>query len=168
MDIGSITAAVQSLKAAGDIATGLLRLHTAAEIQPKIAELNRQIIDAQHQVFAANAAQTELLKQIQELERQIGRMQDWEAQKQRYGLAAPFAGCMVYALKKEKCEGEPPHYLCVACYQKGEKSILQGMEIPGGGRGAVYLCSRKECGSQAETRWCNVTPPQYLEDIKPE
>lgn len=167
MDIGSIAAAVNSLKVAGDIAKGLLSLHTAAEVQSKAVELNQQIIEAQHQIFAANAAQTALFERIRDLEGQLARMKDWEAQKQRYVLAAPFAGCMVYALKKDMSNGEPAHYLCVACFQKGERSILQGMEQPGGGRrSAYYLCPRRECGSQAVTQWSNVSPPEYFEDIK--
>lgn len=88
MDIGSITAAVNSLRVAGDIAKGLINVHTAAEVQSKAIELNQQIIDAQHQIFAANAAQTALLEYIRELEDQVASMKEWEAQKQRYSLAA--------------------------------------------------------------------------------
>jgi hypothetical protein len=62
MDFGSITAAVGSLKAAGEIAKGLIGLKSDAEVQAKAIELNQKIIDAQHQIFAANTAQTSLLE----------------------------------------------------------------------------------------------------------
>lgn len=166
MDIGNITAAVNSLKVAGDIARSLFNLHTAAEVGAKASELNRQIIDAQQQVFAANAAQTALLERVRELEGQLERMKAWDAQKQRYALAAPFAGCMVYALKKERSDGEPPHYLCTACFQRGERSILQGKERLKGSFNSVYFCPRAECHAEAETKYGDVPVPQYFEDIK--
>jgi hypothetical protein len=76
MDIASIVGAVNSLKVAGDIAKGLISLNTMAEVQSKAIELNQKIIDAQHQIFAANAAQTELVERIRELEGQVTRMKD--------------------------------------------------------------------------------------------
>jgi len=165
MDMGSITAAVGSLKAAGEIAKGLINLKTTTDVQAKAIELNQKIIDAQHQIFAANAAQSNLVEQIRELESQMTRMIDWAAQKQRYKLAAPFIGCMVYALQKSMSEGETPHYLCTSCFQKGQPSILQGKEGRQGlGIRAVYYCP--VCKSEAMTGWNNVSPPQYFEDIK--
>jgi predicted SprT family Zn-dependent metalloprotease len=163
MDIGSITAAVGSLKAAGDIARGLISLKTMSEVQAKAIELNEKIIDAQHQIFTANVAHSELAERVRELESQLARMNDWEAQKLRYKLAAPFPGCMVYALQKSVSDGQTPHYLCTSCFQKGQPSILQGKEQRGGGT-AYYYCPT--CKSDAITSWSNVTPPQYFEDIK--
>jgi hypothetical protein len=163
--VGSITAAVGSLKAAGDIAKGLISLKTTTEVQAKAIELNEKIIDAQHQIFAANAAQTTLLERVRELEVDLARINDWKTQKLRYKLAAPFIGCMVYALQKSMSDGEPAHYLCTACFQRGHRSILQGRETNGPGRStAVYYCFA--CKAEAKTQWGNVSPPQYFEDIK--
>jgi hypothetical protein len=163
MDMGSITAAVGSLKAAGDIAKGLISLKTTAEVQAKSIDLQEKILDAQHQIFAANAAQTSLVERIRELEAEIARMNDWATQKQRYKLATPFAGCMVYALQKSMSDGETPHYLCTACFQKGQPSILQGKEA-GAMRNSYYYCP--VCKSEASTQYRNVSPPAYFEDIK--
>jgi hypothetical protein len=166
MDFGSITAAVGSLKAAGEIAKGLIGLKSDAEVQAKAIELNQKIIDAQHQIFEANAAQSSLLERLRDLEGQLARMHDWDAQKQRYRLAAPFSGCMVYALQKSMSDDETAHYLCTACFQKGQRSILQGKQTHGPGRpSAVYYCP--SCKSDAKTQWTNVTPPQYFEEITP-
>jgi hypothetical protein len=168
MDMGSITAAVGSLKVAGEIAHGLITLKTTTEVQAKAIELNHKIIDAQHQIFAANAAQTTLVERIRELESQIARMRDWDAQKQRYKLATPFPGCMVYALQKSMSEGQPAHYLCTSCFQKGEPSILQGREgrqTKEGKARAAYWCP--VCESAAPSQWMNVTAPAYFEGIGP-
>jgi hypothetical protein len=163
MDFGSITAAVGSLKAAGEIAKGLIGLKSDAEVQAKAIELNQKIIDAQHQIFAANAAQTSLLERIRELEAEITRMNDWATQKLRYKLATPFPGCMVYALQKSVSDGEPAHYLCTSCFQKGQPSILQGKEA-GAMRNSYYYCP--VCKSEASSQWRNVSPPEYFEKIK--
>lgn len=166
MDMGSILAAVNSLKVAGDIAKGLISLKTMAEVQSKAIELNQQIIDAQHQIFAANTTQTALVERIRELESQVTRMKDWDAQKQRYKLATPYTGCMVYALQKSMSDGQPPHYLCASCFQQGQTSILQGMEQSVGH--SIYYCPRLNCRSQAVTAWMNVPAPEYFEDIQPQ
>lgn len=164
MDMGSISAAVTSLKVAGDIAKGLVSLHTMAEVQSKAIELGQKIIDAQHQIFTANTAQTALVERVRELEGQLTRMKDWDTQKQRYKLAAPFPGCMVYALQKSMSEGQTAHYLCASCFQKGEPSILQGKEGGGGMARAAYFCP--VCKSAALTQWMDVEAPKYFEDIQ--
>lgn len=169
MDIAAISSAVTSLRVAGDIAKGLISLNTMAEVQAKAIELNQKIIDAQHQIFSANTAQTTLVERVRELESQIARMKDWNAQKQRYKLAAPFPGCMVYALQKSMSEGQTPHYFCAACFQNGQPSILQSREgrqtREGRVRGNFYC---PVCKSEAVTGYMNAVAPQYFEDIKPE
>lgn len=169
MDYQSITAAVTSLRLAGDIAKGLIHLNTMTEVQSKAIELNDRIIEAQHKIFEVNAAQSVLIEKVRELETQVARMRDWDTQKLRYRLAAPFPNCMVYALKKDMSEGQPAHYLCASCFQKGEASILQGREVRQSKEGrsnASYLCPN--CRSEAVTSWFNVPAPQYCEDIQPQ
>lgn len=172
MDMGSISAAVTSLRMAGDIAKGLISLKTMTEVQSKAIELNQQIIDAQHQMFEANATQATLTERIRELENQIARMKDWDVQKKRYRLAAPFAGCMVYALLKPMSEGEPAHYLCTACFGRGERSILQGKEGVQPKSGGIpygrYVCPNPNCRAEATTRYISIAAPQYFEDMKQE
>ena len=173
IDMGSIAAAVSSLKGASDIAKGLLSLHTMAEVQSKAIELNQAIIDAQHQIFAANTAQSALAERVRQLEGDIARMKDWDTQKERYKLAAPFEGCMVYALQKSMSNGEPAHYICAACYQRGQRSILQGVEGrtrkgESGRPVGSYNCPLPSCKSEAFTGYVSAPAPQYFEDIKPQ
>lgn len=169
MDLGSITAAFGSIKAAGEVVKGLMGLHTLSEVQAKAIELNEKIISAHQQIFTAQTTQTELIDRVRELEGEITRMKNWDAEKQRYELVAPFPGCMVYALKKSMGGGQPPHYLCTSCFQRGQPSILQGREnrtMKGGGIPySSYSCP--VCNNQAFTQWTNVVAPQYFEDIKP-
>jgi hypothetical protein len=165
--LAELVAATESLKAAGQIAVGLIDLKTTTEVQAKAIELNQKILAAQNDLFAANAAQAALIERVRELEREVARMKHWDTQKQRYKLAAPFSGCMVYALQKSMSNGEPPHYLCAACYQNGKPSILQGKTVGAAGislRNAFYQCAT--CKSEAITRWTNIPTPQYFEDIQ--
>ena len=47
MDIGSIQAAIGSIKTVGDIAKGMMDLKMASKIQSKVIELQREILSAQ-------------------------------------------------------------------------------------------------------------------------
>src|SRR3954469_5745036 len=124
IDMGSIAAAVSSLKGASDIAKGLLSLHTMAEVQSKAIELNQSIIDAQHQIFAANAAQAQLVERVRHLEGQVAAMEDWNSEKQRYKMVTAYGAVTAYAVHKSISNGETPHYLCANCFQGRKRSIL--------------------------------------------
>jgi len=163
MDMSTITAAVTSLRMAGDIAKGLISLNTLSEVQSKAIELNEKIIEAQHRIFEANASQHALNDRVRELEEELARMKAWDTQKQRYKLVAPFPGCMVYALKKDKADGETPHYLCTNCFNRGQPSILLGKGDSPTQRNASYYCPL--CKAEAFTKWHNTQAPAYAEDI---
>lgn len=164
IDMGSISAAVTSLKAAGDVAKGLIGLHTMAEVQSKAIELNQMIIDAQHQIFAPNAAQTALVERVRELEKEIASMEAWDGQKDRYQMCIPFSGTTVYALKKSMSNGEPPHYICANCYESRKRSILQNSKDKEGW--TLFLCPG--CRAEIRTRWRGGVPAAYAEDVKPQ
>jgi len=161
IDMGSIAAAVSSLKGASDIAKGLLSLHTMAEVQSKSIELNQAIIDAQHQIFAANAAQTALVERVRELERQIAAMESWDAEKKRYQMATPYSGVTVYAVQKSMSNGEPPHYLCANCFQSRKRSILANTSTKEGW--VAIICAA--CKFTAQTRFRGIGPAKYAEEI---
>lgn len=165
VDMGSITAAVGSLKVAGDIAMGLINLKTMAEVQAKAIELNQKIIAAQHEIFAANAAQSTLVERVRDLEKQIARMEAWEAQKKRYQMASVLAGTTIYALKKSMSDGEPPHYICASCYQTGHRSILQNGQDMKTMR-TFLVCPNPACKAETPTGYNGFPQRRYAEDIK--
>src|SRR5262245_28439080 len=92
----------------------------------ELANLTDIVSDTSGRLFAVQSALLALQQENAELGVKLARMQDWETQKKRYKLATPFPGCMVYALQKSMSDGEVAHYLCASCYQRGEKSLLQG------------------------------------------
>ena len=81
VDIAAIGGAIGSIRAAGDIANAMLKLHDAKALQDKTIELNRIILSAQHDAIAANAAQLELVARINQLEKEISDLKSWEADK---------------------------------------------------------------------------------------
>jgi CII-binding regulator of phage lambda lysogenization HflD len=166
MDPGTfIATAVTSVRGLTDIARGLKSLKNLSDIQPVAVELYEQIITIQQHLSDANSAMSAQVERIRDLEVQIARMNEWQAHKLRYKLAAPFPGCMVYAVQKSMADGEPAHYLCAACYQNGVRSILQGRDRFAAGANALYVCPARNCGAVATTTWGGIQPPKYFEDI---
>jgi hypothetical protein len=140
-ELSAFQAAATSLKTAGDIAKALLDLKVAADVQAKVIELNRMILTAQSDAMTAQATQIELLERVRELEGELKGLEDWEAEKQRYGLMRDNGGCMIYSLKQSFVDaGEEPHALCPHCYENDKKSFLQ--PAPEGVRQQGHHCPK--------------------------
>ncbi len=162
MDIGSIAAAASSLKVAGEIATGLMSLKTMKEVQDKAIELNQKLINAQHEIFAANAAQSTLVQRVSELENQIAEMKAWDEQKKRYKLTTPWEGrpALVYAMRESCKETEIAHWICTNCYDAGRRSILQ----PKKDIKLLILLACPFCKNEINTGFREIGPAQYVVD----
>jgi hypothetical protein len=154
VDVAAISGALSSIKAAGDIANAMLRLHDAKALQDKTIELNRAILSAQHDAIPANAAQSELVARVRELEREIAELKSWEADKSRYQLTDIGCGVVALAIKENMRNGEAFHRICADCAAKGKKSYLQPQV-----QGPYY--DRYKChGCGAELSVDKGTPPQ--------
>jgi hypothetical protein len=125
VDIAAIAGAIGSIKAAGEIANAMLKLHDAKAFQDKAIELNRIILSAQADAIAANAAQAELVAQIRQFEEEIARLKDWEADKKRYELTELSPGVVALSTKESMRGGEPFHRICADCAANGKKFYLQ-------------------------------------------
>lgn len=135
---------IASLKAAGEIAQGLVSLRDTALIQGKVIELQGVILSAQSSAMSAQSDQSALLEKVRDLERYVASLEAWDAEKQRYELKEVRDGALVYALKEEAKGTEPAHYICVECYGNRRKSILR-QETWFPGRATVLVCDH--CGS---------------------
>src|SRR6266404_9978662 len=108
---------LNAFKTMFDMAKGLQNIHdTAAR--------DRAVIDLQREILAAQGEQFALLQRVGDLEKQVTKLEAWDADKQRYKLVELKPGVLVYAQKEGMENGEPAHYLCTSCYQSGQKSIL--------------------------------------------
>ena len=113
------------LRAATDIAIGLGKLHTMAEVNAKAIELQGAILSLQSDAFAAQAQQSSMIQRIRDLEEEIRQVKAWEETKQRYSLYEPIPGSFVYASKENSGSPEPSHWICANCYEDNKRSILQ-------------------------------------------
>jgi Zn finger protein HypA/HybF involved in hydrogenase expression len=139
-DMGSISAAISSLKTAADLAKGFFDLKEAAAVQGKVIELQRVILNAQSSALEGQSDQQKLHDRIRELETELAKLEGWEKEKGRYVLRKLPPGVYVYSLKKEAADREPPHHLCAKCFNNGKKAILQ--------ESGIDYMKCHECGSE--------------------
>lgn len=131
-------AALSSLKLAYDLSKAMLDVSGAVKVQGKIFELQREILSAQASAMGAQQAQTTLLSQIDNLEKEIVSLKDWGRDQERYELKAIDTGAFAYMLKPGMERDEPPHWLCAKCFGQRQKSFLQfrgQVSTIAGGRG---------------------------------
>jgi hypothetical protein len=126
IDMGSIAALTTSLQSVFEITKVMKDLRDGAAIQGQVIELQAAIMSAQSSALAAQTDQFALLNKVRELEEKIAQFEDWDAERERYELKAVYPGAFAYVPKPGMQGTEPPHWLCTACFQKREKSILQG------------------------------------------
>ena len=131
--IAEISAGLNSLKLAKDFVQALNGVQTAAAINDVKLTLQGHILDAQQALFTAQEAQSAAARRIAELEQHIVQLERWSAEKERYQLEDAGQGSVAYHLKPGMEPGEPDHWICPACYEKGQKSILKHETLPTGG-----------------------------------
>jgi hypothetical protein len=127
-DLSAISDALTSFKALKDIALAMVGLRDAKAFDAKLIEFNSALIDAQTSVFAVNQERTALVERIGALEAKVTELENWETEKQRYELKEVAPRNFAYVLKPQTQGSEPSHWICPGCYQKRQKSILQGIE----------------------------------------
>jgi hypothetical protein len=132
-DMLAIAQGLNALKATTDIIKAMAGLRDAAQILEKTVELNQKILTVQTALADAQAEQTTLIQTIRHLEEEVARLKTWEAEKQRYELKEVAPRTFAYVLKPNAGDPEPAHWICASCYQKNQKSILQGEKWYGGG-----------------------------------
>ena len=128
MVIAEIVTGLSGIKTALDILKGIKKTQASGSILAEIADLQSALIDVQQGIMAANQTHTADIDRIRELEQKVADLKAWDGEKARYELKNVWQGTMVYALKPDNRGGEPPHWLCANCYQKGKKCILQAAQ----------------------------------------
>lgn len=162
MDYGMLQGAVVGLKTAADLAIAFGKVKTMAEVQGKAVELQQVILSAQSSALAAQSEQFTLLQEIRDLKEEVARVKAWDTEKQRYALAKPWAGAVVYALKESAANGEPAHYLCTHCYADGKKSVLNRVVNPAANGFSMFVC---RCKAQIQTPYRGQVGFRYAEAL---
>ncbi|AZR58590.1 hypothetical protein [Eikenella corrodens] len=123
--LSSIASAFAVLKQASDVLQSFQNAKTEMEIHQKTTELYGIISSIYPELISTQEAHAAAKSRIAELEGEIARQKDWEAEKQRYTLHQHPLGALTYRLKEAQPDGAPVYDLCTNCYQEGIKSILQ-------------------------------------------
>ncbi|ETD85757.1 hypothetical protein ACTTAF_06340 [Rhodobacter capsulatus] len=110
-------------KSATETAQSLKALFDKPEVD---ATATKQLIsDLLDRLISLQTAQIAMHGTIRDLEQEQRRVEKFEADAVRYALTKTEQGALVYELKPEHAQTEPPHCICATCYQKQVKSILQ-------------------------------------------
>lgn len=122
---GEILGAIQGMKSAMDLGKALLAANVDFEVKKQLMDMQHRLLSAYNALLDAQSDVETARRELADLRLQMAQRDGWETDKQRYKLIALGAGSTVYALKSGLADGEPPHYLCVSCYNASKKSILQ-------------------------------------------
>ena len=116
-----LSAVMDPLKSAGETAKGLIDIRDTVKFGNAVIELQAQILAAQQGAFIAQTRESALAEEVRGLKARMAELEEWDAEKQKYQLEQVYSGALAYVLKPESDTGEPPHWLCTACYQHGKK-----------------------------------------------
>lgn len=75
----------------------------------------------------ANMTNVKISEALRNVREELRRDDHLERQKARYKLVATSQGAMVYQLREDMADGEPPHFICPVCLNKDRLvTYLQG------------------------------------------
>jgi len=120
-----IVSAVQSAKALGELVKAAHSLSNYTEFVAAVSEVSTKLMSATAVALASQEKQAALANEIAELKGKLRKLEHFKREAERYELEKlPFGG-LVFSLKKGMENGQPSHYLCAACMNKGEITIMQ-------------------------------------------
>ena len=138
--IAEINAAIQSTKALNDLLKATRELRNASDFAAAINDLSTKLTQMIGVAAEAREKQLALANQVDTLKKENDELKNWNRERERYQLAEISRGVFAYTLKPGMENNEPPHQLCVNCFNGGEKMFLQNGPH---GTGIVARCT---CG----------------------
>jgi len=139
-----IVAAVQSAKMLRELISAAHGMSNYLEVMTAVNAVQEKLSEALVSNLASVEKQSALSNRVNELEQQVVKMENWNAEMQRYALKDIDGGFIVYALKPSMANGDPLHYLCTCSINKREKHVFQPLSV--WASGANYRC--ESCGLQ--------------------
>lgn len=132
-----ISAAISSVKAAAEIAKAANNLANFNEVVTALSEVNTKLLEATAVALASQEKQAELISRVAALEKELSEIKSVQSARERYTLQTLSSGALVYGLIKEKANGEPHHYVCTHCMDRGFPQRLQPVQQ---GTFLFYVC----------------------------
>jgi hypothetical protein len=137
---------------AASSAINLVRSFVDVRDEAKVLQLKAELLGL---LVEAQQAQAALVDEKRALAERVRELEAWDCKKERYQLEAVGYGGFAYALKPDTEPNEPAHYLCAACFDHGQPSVLHKETRPGR---AEYLACHT-CGSDILLR--GVASPEH-------
>lgn len=116
--------AVASASAAKDISQSLITLRDEEMIRSRVFDLNNNLMDLQQQLMQAQVEQMQLISKVADLERQNESLRKQTDLESRYVLHQFSTGAFAYKLKPENSDGQPEHFLCSKCFERGTRTTM--------------------------------------------
>jgi len=135
------------LNAAGEGLQKLIETRDLVKFGDTFREMHGQIITAQRGAIAANVREAALLDQIRALEEKVRSFETWNAEKDRYEMKALRSGVYAYMLKEAERGIEPPHWVCITCYNNRKISPMQ-WSAGTAQNYRKYVCSDPSCKAE--------------------
>lgn len=139
MEPATFLTAATALKTLVETVRALKPASSESELEAIRVELLAQVGNARQGVLDLQETVAKERAEKNDLEAEIARLQSFEAYRERYKLQALGDDALVYVQKDSSDSGDPPHRLCVACFNKGTPSILQFERYLG--RDRILVCS---------------------------
>jgi hypothetical protein len=135
-----IVAFIGAVRHVTNIAKAFVDVRDEAKRSSLQVELNGAILDLQSKISVIQSSYQSLLDANEALKKQLVEYERWDQNSARYSLQPVVPGIFAYRLKSGDSSGEPDHWLCAACYNKREKSILQRSS-----KGSdIFVCPRDQ------------------------
>ena len=119
--------------------------------KPDMGKIRETLIELQGAVLDAREREAALADDNRRLRADLVRLRDWKKELSEYRLENVAPGAMAYVHQSSKNDPKTAHWLCQACADSGEKSILQ--IVPPTEPFGMFVCPRcKNCVKAKENR----------------
>ena len=127
--INELLLASQSVQALGTLLKAANGLANYNEIVAAVSEVNTKLMQANAVALTSQEKQSALTARINELEKEIVRLNDWNAESQNYEIVEFSIGLFAYVAKDNMQSLQSAHKYCANCFGKQKKSLLQQQRI---------------------------------------
>lgn len=138
--IESIPAALSSLSAASNIISSLIKLRDFSQYASTFTELQGHIIQANSNIISEQQSHSLLTTKIDELEKEIVRLKNWDAEREKYTRREIAPGVFAYVENAAVGSLESSHKYCCNCFDDYKKSTLNQSHE---GRNNILSCHKK-------------------------
>lgn len=125
MELTTVSAAINGLRAAVDLVKGAMSQRDDRLIDKVIGDMNARLMDVQGQCLALQEKQFSLAESERLLKEKLTAMEKKAADFDQYELHHLPSGAVVYQRKEPLEDNAPQHQICTNCAAAGVKTFLQ-------------------------------------------